>query len=746
MRRKLFFVLGLLVFLVALGAAAYFISKKQSSKADQIDLHQPVYSHIKTWENVFTSPTGENLTWLVDHKDFLKLTSTTLVDYRRAGGTAPVMVYSNFNYLPIGKNSDSSTYLSLRQWAKDRGLSWNAWEDMFIHFSVDSLQRPSIESTIDDTTDDKFNGVFVYNGSTFSDQTENAFSGSAFHISDAIGWNTYIGYQEPFKEINVNLQTLASSDWNGIWGYWNGTTWQALTINDGTNDMQQNGKVDFTPPVSSWQRNIVNNKELWWVRLRTTAAGTTKPIVNGGGLKGRNYYYLSGSYYFAPGWDARNDTNGDGVRDANIVTNASAVFRYEARIPWWEHETKQVNMANTNMLSWYPSEHLKLLTTAYGSPDSYTYDTLFLDDAAWEKLQINALSSGGSTVEDTTPTAYQANTINMLREIKSIVGAAGKIVVINTSERTTTIVNSYVDAVDGFVGENFIWGGWIYPKERIDEVIRRNVNGKTSLIMAADATIAGDYDRSKMTELAEYYLSSGNNTYYRFGMEGKGPTPNTFQDHFYGAIEYNVGQPKGSYYKLQEADDPSSSNATYGIAYMWAREFDNALVLAVPLPYSDSCPTPNTSGTVYEKCKTMAEPSYDVVSLPTYATAGGTSNRYQKLNVDGTVDPTIITSITLRNAEGVVLVKTDVEQGISLQKSADKTSVKSGDTITYAIQYSATAQANNVIVTDAIPSDTTYVSGSASNAGVVSNNTITWNLGNLSPGVNETLTFKVTVN
>ncbi len=73
-----------------------------------------------------------------------------------------------------------------------------------------------------------------------------------------------------------------------------------------------------------------------------------------------------------------------------------------------------------------------------------------------------------------------------------------------------------------------------------------------------------------------------------------------------------------------------------------------------------------------------------------------------------------------------------------------------GDTIEYSLCYANEGNANltGVVITDDIPDNTTYVSGSAVPAATYDEaaRTLTWNLGTLGPGENGCLTFKVTVN
>jgi uncharacterized repeat protein (TIGR01451 family) len=57
---------------------------------------------------------------------------------------------------------------------------------------------------------------------------------------------------------------------------------------------------------------------------------------------------------------------------------------------------------------------------------------------------------------------------------------------------------------------------------------------------------------------------------------------------------------------------------------------------------------------------------------------------------------------------------------MTLIKAADKTEAKSGDTITYTIVYKneGNADAKDVIITDPIPTGTTYIENSVTGGGI----------------------------
>jgi len=726
MRKKLILIGSLVFLLAAVGAVAYFVPEKQKSRAETVP-HTPVFSWIKNykfiyWDVVNDPNEGVDWNWIKTHYDWLKLgNGDNTAEYKQNGGTAPTFVYWEYN---------SITAFEDYQWFRNRAAqSSSNWEDTFVHFSTNTVHRPAYEdSGSDSSKEDRFDAVYVYNGSAYSDQTTNAYGGNSFTIGGA-NWITYIGYEEPFKEVNVTLANAASG-WSGTWEYWNGSSWVALNPTDGTANMTQNGKVEFIPPLSNWQRNSVNNKELWWIRSRTTNAGSTQPVVAGGGLKGRNFITFASPYYIQPGWDPANDTNGDGYAELNNNPNANARFRYEARVHYYEFRTTYLNMGSSNIQTAIGQRANEILTTPIKAGFSYTYDSMFLDNAS-ATLYLHNRQSGGSTVENTSDATYQANSIASIRAIKT--ANPDKIIFLNTSVYVGSPYEEYIDAADGYHGESYIRVDGTYTKAQIDAVINRDTKGKWGQVTSQGvAAVEGDLERDRIFSLATFYLSKGPNTYYTFGAHGLGPVGGrTLKEQFYPAIEYNVGQPKASYYILHQEDDPSCPHNEWGIAKMYAREFDKALMVSLPLPHWDSNYTASYT-----------------VSLPSYDKGGGqTSNRYQKLNSDGTINPNIITSITLRNAEGAILVKTDVAGGLTIQKSVDKTQVVSGEIITYTINYNVTATANNAKIEDNIPNGTTFlqiISGPGTYDSA--NNKVIWSLGNKSTGDSGSVSFKVTVN
>jgi uncharacterized repeat protein (TIGR01451 family) len=94
------------------------------------------------------------------------------------------------------------------------------------------------------------------------------------------------------------------------------------------------------------------------------------------------------------------------------------------------------------------------------------------------------------------------------------------------------------------------------------------------------------------------------------------------------------------------------------------------------------------------------------------------------------------------------------QTAVSLSKAVDKSQVAPGDIVTYTITGTNTsqAQARNVVITDQVPANCTYVAGSAQLNGApavpdpFAGGTLTVAAGTLDPGASAVLTFRVTIN
>lgn len=89
----------------------------------------------------------------------------------------------------------------------------------------------------------------------------------------------------------------------------------------------------------------------------------------------------------------------------------------------------------------------------------------------------------------------------------------------------------------------------------------------------------------------------------------------------------------------------------------------------------------------------------------------------------------------------------DVFSSADTTVSIDGKKVYEGDELLYKINYTnITSDVADIKITDMIPANTTYVTGSADNGGVYGDGAIVWNIKDVSAWATVTVTFKVTVN
>lgn len=123
-----------------------------------------------------------------------------------------------------------------------------------------------------------FNLVYRYDGSTYNDFTAEARTSRG---NSQVGLSTegssndelYLGLVDPFGVVSVDID----SDADGVTlsaQYWNGT-WTTLNIGDGTNDLNTDGTISFSPP-SDWAEVSINGSPVYyWIRLRSPSTNIT---------------------------------------------------------------------------------------------------------------------------------------------------------------------------------------------------------------------------------------------------------------------------------------------------------------------------------------------------------------------------------------------------------------------------------------------------------------------------------------
>jgi len=125
-----------------------------------------------------------------------------------------------------------------------------------------------------------------------------------------------------------------------------------------------------------------------------------------------------------------------------------------------------------------------------------------------------------------------------------------------------------------------------------------------------------------------------------------------------------------------------------------------------------------------------------------------TTNQTTTRAITASDQGTLYFEITLASEHQITLTPGN-QPIITLTKSVDQTQAYPGNILTYTITYKnvGNKEAKEAIIEDKIPSQTTYLLGSATNNGNYdsTNNKIIWNIGNLQPGQSGSLSFKVKV-
>ena len=135
-----------------------------------------------------------------------------------------------------------------------------------------------------------------------------------------------------------------------------------------------------------------------------------------------------------------------------------------------------------------------------------------------------------------------------------------------------------------------------------------------------------------MGTLAYYYLLNDPDSTYLMFFGGFSPSA-SWEQTWIPAATVDVGQPLAAKTEFATGFDPQNSKLIYKV---FGREYSNALTLYKPLSYALGQGT----GTLDDAT----------------ATTHNLNGTYRILNADGSLGQTV-TRVTLRNGEGVVLIK-----------------------------------------------------------------------------------------
>jgi hypothetical protein len=532
----------------------------------------------------------------------------------------PQLVYTNVTSLYLNLLTDWLTY------ADAHGLSR---EEAFYHVAQ---ATPFSGGSASSQPVNWFWGVYR-GGSSLTDLTSQAHGGTAGFAFGAAGEALDIGYTEKFREINLTLASGAAAGWSGVLEYvtavdaaGNPTAWAPLTtLTDTTGGLAHSGQITFDPPADWKPASLGGSARLYYVRFRTTHDGTA-PVATA--ILGRDYVNANGiSQGVIPAFDYSADTNHDGyLSDAEYAHRRpgfDARFVYESRDFAGSYGQMRfaTNPADLGFRSWtidYDKRVLSGLPLAAG---------LFMDN------------SGG--VAPVNPADVLEPAANYAADYGALLGALSQALAPKWILANTAAGGSKADAVIPKVAgyfEEFAIRPLANNYSQFEALAAQTAERSTLTSPAPYAILdslpqggSPTDPRTQLATLAYYYLLADPKTTFLDFYGGYSPGT-SWSQHWSPAAAYNVGQPQGSWSLFASGTDPANAALTYRV---YQRSYSNALVLYKPLSYGHG-----VTGTLADATAT------------TFA-LGGT---YYQLHSDGTLGPAV-TSVTLRNGEGAILVK-----------------------------------------------------------------------------------------
>ena len=536
----------------------------------------------------------------------------------------PQLIYSNVSNLYQGLLTDWLAY------ADRTGASREA---AFYHVSQ---ATPFTGTSPSSQPVNWFWGVYQNGTSGLADVTSAARGGRNFNVAfGAAGTWTAVGYLEKFREMNVSLVSSAGTGWSGVWEYataadasGNPTDWATLPLlDDGTGGLARSGTITFDPPAGWKTASVGGSDRLFYVRLRVTAGtAAAAPVLQT--VFGRDYVGANGTVSgVMPAFDSSADKNGDGyLNDAEYASRKAGMdarFVYESRLfyPYYGQMRFVTNPSSSVVRKWASDYYSRLLA------QNSLADGLFIDNATGK------IPFAGLPVLEPTGT-YGTDSGALIGAVSRAISP--KWVISNTAGGRDTA--DPIAANSAAVLEEFLLrpmdANWSDVGDAAALVARR-LAAPGSPYVVLDTYPAGGSPTDGRTQLAalSYYYLLGDPT-RTFLMLNGGYAPSTsWAEHWTEAAAVNIGTPTTAMRVLATGADPQNAALTYKV---FARDYTNGLVLYKPLSYA----TGKGEGTLADATGTVQP-------------LGGS---YRVVNADGSLGA-VVTAVTLRNGEGVVLVK-----------------------------------------------------------------------------------------
>jgi hypothetical protein len=540
-----------------------------------------------------------------------------------AAPNTPQLAYTNLS------NLYGSLLINWLNYAQANGLNP---EDAFYHVTTPT---PFSGSSPSSQPVDWFWAVYQGGGNTWTDYTSQAHNGAPGNVPFAsVGDSLAVGYAEPFMELNVSLASGAGAGYSYAIEYPTAvdasgtpTAWGTIQPKtDTTAGLTHSGTITFDPP-SNWVPASLNGSAgLYYVRIRATSAGTA-PVATS--IRGQDYTNSGdGTTGVIPVFDFAADTNHDGyLNDAEYAVAVKAGdyarFAYQSRLfaPGYGQMRFATDPGNPSFDTWavqYEANFLQSRPLDAG---------LFVDNSSGI-----APASPGQVVESVA--TYSADYAALLTSVGQAI--APHWILPNTGGGGSS-AKAVIQATGASFEENALQplaGNYQQFESLASQVAAEEAATSPSPYLVLDSAPTGGSPtdpRTQLATLAEYYLMAQPNTTFLDFYGGYAPA-SSWSEHWSPAAAYNIGMPTGDWSLAQTGADPSLPSLTYRV---YERQYSNALVLYKPLSYGNG-----VSGTTADST----------------ATTFNLNGTYYPLRADGTLGAPV-TSVSLRNGEGAILVK-----------------------------------------------------------------------------------------
>ncbi len=370
---------------------------------------------------------------------------------------------------------------------------------------------------------------------------------------------------------------------------------------------------------------------------------------------------------FAPGWNTDRSPD-DPPASATDRSQSRSVGIIELGVPWYV-----TNIVNPDYRAFLTDLMYEALTggRSGGAFISGPLDGIMVDHGVYYPMWNEGLLDKTNEfyqlpVDDTHPypigfetfyTELRNALVYRLGRDVDLLPNYGHIAGLSRTDRFSVNIQDATDWAWGEVWMSF--QGYSYPtsgssraitfdkdyEKGIANVVRQSLAGGRRVLGAWDNMLRPNgSERGRLYTLALYYLVHNANTFYLYLSSGSHTYTGYIADWQWNpAVEYDIGHPEtvpdglvdfdgnpgtNQHYEFATGPDPYDPSLTY---HLLARKFSNGLVLAKMLPL----------GSVVDEQSATTHP----LDRP-----------YRVLQPDGTVGTDLITEVTIRNNEGIILV------------------------------------------------------------------------------------------